>query len=563
VESKTIVFTEGDDDGDVNPDELVVGKKHNTGLKMSIIKFDLSELIKNQQEENIWIYESNIFVTVKDGSEGKTWKSQITKLHPVAVPWDEISTNVGQLTSEQNIDESTGEFNELTKEINRNKKIRTEFTETIQKWISPFNKNKNQDYYGVALVSHYTDGSDEREDAKDVRYYSFTNDTEVEEDFLPWIDVCYKKVEIKECNDDYGKVVTNVVSSVVLVKDGDETLTQTNETLTHGKDNDGKKYRTVLKFDLEQFSEKFKTYQIDESFVHLNYLGPSNEDSPTQRTVSVYKITSPWTEDDVTWENLEFDEDKPYGTLIIEKSRLGGTEVTIPIHELARDWIEEGGVDNYGIVLIDDAEDDQGSTPQYAHDDTEPYHYAPEMSICQKTIVSTTPTQIITTTMPVTDRIATQTTPMVVYEPACESKVKEPIEKMKVWVVNDTVVVDPDDYDPEDRTLCVSTNEIAIKFCWDIKGKCKKMQRRDIFGKIETECKCCLPKLKTVETETFDCFVDNKNPIKRTIPIEKIQSCNCMMCARDAETGDSNGMEKVEENLIIDQDGRAATMLLL
>lgn len=65
---------------------------------------------------------------------------------------------------------------------------------------------------------------------------------------------------------------------------------------------------------------------------------------------------------------------------------------------------------------------------------------------------------------------------------------------MKVWVVNDTVVVDPDDYDPEDRTLCVSTNEIAIKFCWDIKGKCKKQQRRDIFGKIETECKCCLPK---------------------------------------------------------------------
>ena len=69
--------------------------------------------------------------------------------------------------------------------------------------------------------------------------------------------------------------------------------------------------------------------------------------------------------------------------------------------------------------------------------------------------------------------------------------------------------------------------------------------------------------MKTVETETFDCFVDNKNPIKRTIPIEKIQSCNCMMCARDAVTGDSNGMEIVEENVIIDQDKRAASMLLL
>ena len=53
---------------------------------------------------------------------------------------------------------------------------------------------------------------------------------------------------------------------------------------------------------------------------------------------------------------------------------------------------------------------------------------------------------------------------MVVYEPYCESKVKEPIEKMKVWVVNDTVVVDPDDYDEEDRTLCVSVSSTFFKF---------------------------------------------------------------------------------------------------
>ena len=38
------------------------------------------------------------------------------------------------------------------------------------------------------------------------------------------------------------------------------------------------------------FLLEFKTYEIDESFVHLNYLGPSTEDSPTERTVSVYKV---------------------------------------------------------------------------------------------------------------------------------------------------------------------------------------------------------------------------------------------------------------------------------
>ena len=61
VESKTIVFTEGDDDGVVNPDELVVGKKHKTGLKMSIIKFDLSELIESQQEEVTFLISCDYF----------------------------------------------------------------------------------------------------------------------------------------------------------------------------------------------------------------------------------------------------------------------------------------------------------------------------------------------------------------------------------------------------------------------------------------------------------------------------------------------------------------------
>ena len=58
--------------------------------------------------QNIWIYESNVFLTVKKStSDGTNWKNQVTKLHRVAKPWDEIITNTGQLTSEQNIDVST------------------------------------------------------------------------------------------------------------------------------------------------------------------------------------------------------------------------------------------------------------------------------------------------------------------------------------------------------------------------------------------------------------------------------------------------------------------------
>lgn len=543
----TVQLTE-DGEAIINPeDELIVGKKAGTGLRMSVILFDLSEI--SNEEKDIWIYESNIFLTLSPTSEGTIWKPQITKLHRLAVPWDEVSTNIGQLTSEQNIDESTGQFKEVKKEPNRDIKIRTDFTETIHKWISPYNKNKNEDYYGVALVSHYTDGSDDRTDAKDVRYYNFNNETD--EDIQPWLDVCYKEVEIKECEDEEDKKVTaQTVTSIVLVEGDDEIYN--NETLTHGLDNDGKKYRTVLKFDLEHFVDKFKSYEISESFIHLNYLGPSDEDSPSTRTVKVHKITEDWTEDDISWESLKYEE-TPAGTLVIERSRLGGTEVTIPIHELAKQWIDNGVTDNYGVVLIDGDENDRSSIPQYAHDDTEPYHYLPVLKICQKrahTTSSSTP--IVTTTVPTTEPVRTQTTPMIAYEPYCESKVREPITKMTVYVVNDTVVVDPDDYDQEELTLCVSTQEIKIKFCWDIKGKCKKQQRRDIYGKIETNCNCCLPVLKTVDTHTFDCFGNI-----RRLSIQMISSCKCHICARE-----NNGMEIIEPNEIA-VDKRASSLLVL
>ena len=35
---------------------------------------------------------------------------------------------------------------------------------------------------------------------------------------------------------------------------------------------------------------EFKTYEITESFIHLNYLGPSDEDNPATRTVFIHKV---------------------------------------------------------------------------------------------------------------------------------------------------------------------------------------------------------------------------------------------------------------------------------
>lgn len=73
---------------------------------VSILYTSAINMLKSYQ--NIWIYESNVFLTVKKStSDGTNWKNQVTKLHRVAKPWDEIITNTGQLTSEQNIDVST------------------------------------------------------------------------------------------------------------------------------------------------------------------------------------------------------------------------------------------------------------------------------------------------------------------------------------------------------------------------------------------------------------------------------------------------------------------------
>jgi len=548
VDSEVVVYTEDETDGIVNPAELVIGKKKGSELKMSVIVFDLKELFDEQEDQDIWIYESNIFLTTSPTSDRGKWIPQTTHLHRLAVPLEDVVTNRGQLTSEQNIDESTGQFRELTKMPRRNKKMVTSFTDTIHKWLSPYNKDKNEDYYGVAIVNQYTD-EPERTDAAEVRYVTFNNVTD--KTLQPWIDVCYKTVEVKECTEPDVPKTAQLESSFVLVEGEDGN--RPNETLTHGMDNDGKKYRTVLKFNVENFSDKFKTYEITESFIHLNYLGPSDEDNPATRTVFVHKITSPWTEDDLSWDTVKYDPE-PSGQLKIKQHRLGGTEVTIEVHELAKEWIlDSGTIENYGVILIDDKEEIRSSIPQYAHDDTEPYHYTPEMTICEKPIhTSTTPTAVTTSVVPTSRPLVTQTTPFITNEPFCQEQTRNPIEELTLWVVNGTTIVDPDDYDEDERTLCVSVAKIPLKYCWDKTGRCKKQQSRSIYGKIQTDCKCCLPVMAAPEVHIFDCQ-GTRTELKPRL----IESCKCLICGSEDST-----MKIIEPNEVI-SDKRAANPLQL
>ena len=76
---------------------------------------------------------------------------------------------------------------------------------------------------------------------------------------------------------------------------------------------------------------------------------------------------------------------------------------------------------------------------------------------------------------------------------------------------------------------------------------------------VETNCNCCLPVIKEVDTHTFDCF-DEIAP--RRLKIRMIQTCKCHICARDSESGNSNGMIKVEDNDILPNKREAALISL-
>lgn len=516
-------YTELEDEPDY--EELVVGKTSGNELKMSRLKFDLSTLLGNQTTQNVWIYESKIFLQLKTDNEGTTWKSQQTKLYPISVPKSDITTEESRMTSEQNLyADSTGEFDALVNEPTREKLVVAEFTDTIHTWVNPYDQSDNEEDHGVALVNTYTDGSDQYTDATDVRYYGFENETESEYyQYIPYIDVCYKVVEIETCSYGYDEVELPVEAATIIVKDSSEN--HNNNSLSHGQDTDGTVYRTLIKFDLSSLSDYFSVINVNESWIHLNYLGFNGDsfDEQQDRTFTVHKITSDWDESTVTWDDVEYSEDV-VATATLEASRLGGTLFTIRIDSVVEEWIESGDTTNYGVILIDSAEEDSSLIPQYADSDDDGNH-KPVLSICRESVLTTsTPTTITTTVQANSETTvrATETTPAVYEFAACTAKSVDPTEPL-------TLI--------DNGTVCVSQSNIPIKYCEDKSGKCSKTQERDSYGNMVSTCECCLPKLYQ-RVYTFDCFNE-----ERDIEVDLIQYCSCQSC-------DSSNSEMVDDLLV-------------
>ena len=84
---------------------------------------------------------------LKNESDGSDpWKPQSTKIYPLKKPVDELTNeNIGDLTSEENIENpETGSFDELAEEPEQETSVVADFTDTVQKWISPSKATKDE-----------------------------------------------------------------------------------------------------------------------------------------------------------------------------------------------------------------------------------------------------------------------------------------------------------------------------------------------------------------------------------------------------------------------------------
>lgn len=520
---------ENDQDDEVKGyGKAVVGKTAGKGLKMTLMKFDMSTFLALQlnsdNPQNVWIYESNLFLRVKDTSGGSGWQSQVTKIHPVVDKWTNIidKDNDGRLTSEQNIKGETGSFDELVTQPTHEKTVVATFTDTIRTWINQMDVEYNEQNYGFALVNEYTEDLDERFDAMDVRYYGWDNET----DWTPYIDVCYEPVPIERCEESDKEDKIYATKSVVIINDGEN---HENDSLSFGTHVDGTKRRTLIQFNIDEISENtnFDVTDLSEAWISITLIGITDgeESEISERDFSVYRVTEDWDES-ATWaDTSDIGHDPtPAGSGKVYRGQVDGSKTTFKVTDLIKDWIDNTE-DNFGIIIIDDNEDVTSRVPLFTDDNHQDAPYVIELHVCYPiiTTTSTTPSSSSIFTESSTSGPASYSTQAAFNAERCAKKtVHEPSQKV--------TVPDPD----VDGKYCVSQEPIDIYLCEDTQNTCKKEQARNTeSGELEVICTCCLPEL-TDRFESFDCF--NRT---ESINIQKIHSCKCWECSSD-QTSESS-----------------------
>jgi len=502
--------------------KLVVGKGLGSGLKMGAVQFDLTPLIL--PDSDVWIYDSNLFLNLINLQPySGVFKPQRTKIQPIHRAWSSVTTVTGQMTSEQNLKDATGEFKDINKMPKRDKLVAASFTDTIKKWINPGGNVLNEDNYGVALVNEYVDGSHDNTDAMEIRYTAYDNDTVW---LAPYIDVCYKEVLREQCPDtDDITVIVPALESIVLIDDG---ANHNNQSLSIGTNLDGTKRRILVKFDLDDFERDYvikagRDTLPTTSWIKLHFISHVGGHSweLSDRNISVYQVTEAWDESS-TWDTAAdiLHKTTPISTGTVLSGQFDGSRIVMRVDSAIEAWIDRQEP-NLGLLFIDHNEDFQSRVPMFVDDDEVlPGFIGPELHFCMPApVAASTP---VSTTYPTGTSTPTTT---IKINPGTGRACK--VVNHKLEYINIT-------HPTDDSVHCLSEQEIPRKMCQDLVGSCPKGTKRLQDGTMVVQCECCLPELVDYHVN-FVCN-DGIADFTETINIKRISECFCYDCANSRIT---------------------------
>jgi len=405
------------DEDNLATDEVVVGKTSGSGVKITYVSFDFDDILALQDEtHNVWVYESNIFLKIKESTENRgDFRPQVTEIRPISkniVPIDKTD-----LVTNSDIEEPTGEFREIKVFPSNDRRTVAEFTDTIQKYINPSGEKYNKDNNGIVLVNKYTDGSDERVDGTNIRYYGVD---EEETEAQPHIDVCYKVVEVESCP--YGtEEVVIVVKHVVTVDKENPNTNYNGDDLEIGSPDgtEGTEKRVIVSFNVDQAGlGQYDLTNVTKAWIHLtfkDYVG--DRLNAVNNTIIVTPLTTldegaVFDEETATWENTGMDNQpenpEVIATIVVPQEQPGITPIVIKITEAEIEKMLEG---NPTFVLDPtDEPTSPHSIPEF-FGKGEKVFPKPSLHVCvpYPETTSTTPTQTHTPTF--TTASTTPTTP--------------------------------------------------------------------------------------------------------------------------------------------------------
>lgn len=409
------------DEDNQSHDELIVGKKPGkSGLKVTYVTFDYSDILSLQDETHgVWVYESNMFLKIKEPTEDRNdFIPRVTQIHPLLKPVNTIDTS--NLVDNAGIDESpSGEFKPMNRLPRMDKFTSAVFTNTIHKYINPNGQNYQKENNGIVLVNEYSDAVDPRTDSLNIRYYGLD---EGDEDDKPHIDVCYKVVTVPRCEEGTIEVIMHVKDAVMVDKETpDENYKGENLKVGSPDGTTNSEKRFLL--DFKEFDKVlYSVESVKKAWIHLtfrDFVEQGGRDFAINNTIEVTKVNLPdgvdsWDEDTATWANTQSTtkgDNFKFSTVNAPEEQPGTTPIVVTIVEIdAQTYLAEE-FKGFLFKSVDEPNRPHSIPEFFGKDET--VYPKPELHVCvpKSTTPTPTPTQTHTPTFTSSSSSSTTTAP--------------------------------------------------------------------------------------------------------------------------------------------------------